>query len=120
VGGGGYGPGTWGDLLLGGVIGLLVAVVTQLMARGGRSKWLRATIREELELVRLLDGSDDDPLKAKPRLQARVHIVEYLDDPELDLLVAKVRRMTFGPFWVCAFLSAAIRMVILDESISSR
>lgn len=86
------------ELLVGGALGLLVAVVSQWVATGGRLKRLRATIREELELAELMKLPDDS-LRTRLKLQARLHLIEYLDDPELNQVVRSFRTKIFAVLW---------------------
>lgn len=98
------------ELFAGGLVGLVVAVVTQWTATGGRLKRLRTTIRDELELLRLIGGDSSDPVWEKLRVQTRIHVLEYLDDPSVDGTADVVRKEIFRPTWgvLCAAASGLL------------
>lgn len=102
------------ELIAGGIVGLLVAVTSQWVATGGRLRRLRSTIKDELELSQLL-GTDvaTDPVHAKLRAQARMHIVEYLDDPGVDGTADLVRRRIFMPTWAALAAIASLTAFVL-------
>jgi hypothetical protein len=101
------------DLVAGGVVGLFVAIASQWFA-GGRSKRLRSVIREELELVRLLDEGADEQVRAKLKVQARMHVLEYLDDPEMDGSARAWRALSFQVVYGCLCGAAVVSLVWIE------
>lgn len=98
------------ELFVGGGIGLVVAIVTQWTATGGRLKRMRSTIRDELELLNLLESGAGDPIWEKLRYQARMHIAEYLEDPTMGEASAPYRRAVYRIVYgtLCAVAGAVL------------
>ena len=101
------------ELLAGGAMGLVVALATQWFA-GGRSQRLRSAIREELELVRLLDDPADEAVKAKLKVQARIHVLEYLDDPAMDRSAEHWRVVSFQAVYASLCAAAAVSLFWIE------
>jgi hypothetical protein len=83
------------------LVGGLFALLAGWLAVGGRERRMRAAIKEELEIIQLLDADHPDRADLKARLDARLS--RYLRPPDLEKFT-----------WQGLVVSAVIALVLLQ------